>query len=480
MSEGMERKRFSRRLLLKYTLALTGAGATASLLGACANQPAAPAQAPAATQAPAAKEAPKPAATQAPAAQSAAGPTEIAIGENLPLSGTSASQGIQLRTGSEIAADEINAAGGIKALGGAKIKLVFADSKSTPDGGAAEEERLITTQNVAMILGCYQSNVTFPATEVAQRYKTPHLVNVAVKNEITERGYDYVFRDFNKASYDVREMIEGAKLFSEETGKAPTNVGFFYEGSDWGRSTHDYMAKLYPEAGYKVLFDEAYPSGQSTFSSQLVKIKAANLDMLVIAMYTPDHIIFSKELMGQKLYFPYGLWSVGAGSEDPTFYKAVPQAAVDYMFVQEDGDILANTRPYYARINDKAKPKLGYDLNTYVLAGYGTIWVAKDALERTKYDADIAKFRSNLRDALAATKITEADCKDKQTAGGKEYCPALVRGIQEVSFDKDGQNTHSHGQISENLGGVRVPLAPMAVRMEGKKPVWPVPPWDQR
>lgn len=412
----------------------------------------------------------------------AAGPAEVLVGQVLPLSGGSAPQGAQIRAGAEIATDEINSMGGIKNLGDAKIKLLFGDSRTTPDGGVAEAERLITKEKIAVQLGCFNSAVTFPTTEVAQRYKTPHLVNAAVKNEITERGYEYVFRDFNKASYDVDEMVNGAKLFTKETGNAPKTVGFLWEGTDWGSSTHDFMAKAYPKAGYKVVMDESYPPGQSSFMAQLLKIKRAKPDMLVVAMYTPDHIIFSKELLTERIYFPYGLWSVGAGSEDPTFYKAVPQQAVEYMFVQEDGDVMVKRRPFYDTINKSAKAKLGYDLNSYVLCGYGTMWVIKDALERCTYSTDLAAFRKSIRDALAATDISAEKPKDVLTApDGSKYIPALVRGIQRVKFDAQGQNTFSHGQISENLKGIRWPLSPVASRMsDSPAVVWPVPPWDKR
>ena len=144
---------------------------------------------------------------------------DVKIAEVLPLSGGAAPQGTQLKGGAEIAVSEINAEGGIKSMGGAKINLLFGDSKSTPDGGAAETERLITREKVSLILGAFQSGVTFPATEVAERYKTPWIVNMAVKDEITERGFKYVFRDCNKASYDLMECLRAVEFFSKETGK---------------------------------------------------------------------------------------------------------------------------------------------------------------------------------------------------------------------------------------------------------------------
>ncbi|PIK73091.1 ABC transporter substrate-binding protein, partial [Methylobacterium frigidaeris] len=134
--------------------------------------------------------------------------TEISVGWVLPLSGGSAAIGQQARTGVQIAVDQINAAGGIKALNGAKLKLVFADSQSKPDIGVSETERLIQRENVAVMSGAFNSAVTFPATEVAERYKTPWIVMGAVKDEITERNFKYVFRINNKATYDAREQLD--------------------------------------------------------------------------------------------------------------------------------------------------------------------------------------------------------------------------------------------------------------------------------
>jgi branched-chain amino acid transport system substrate-binding protein len=399
---------------------------------------------------------------------------EIKIGHVLPLSGPVAPQGQQIKAGAEVAAEEINAAGGIKSMGGAKLKLVFGDSKSTPDGGAAETERLCTLEKVSMILGAYQSGVTFPATEVAERYKTPWIVNVAVKDEITERGFKYVFRDFNKASYDLKEILGAIQLFAKETKMTPKTFALLYEGTDWGRSSAQFAKKFLPPAGFKLLVEESYPQGISDFTPQILKIKAAKPDFLIIACYTPDHILFSKQYMEQKLYLPFGLWSVGAGSEDPTFYKAVPERAVHYMFVQDDWDVLAEQRVWFPELDRKIKQKLGYGVGAYAACGYGTMYLTKDVLERAA-SAD----RDKIRDAIAATDITAENCgRIERVVDGKKYCPALIRGIQRIKFDEQGQNTYSHGMITQNQPGkFKVPLYPLEVRPPGAKVILPIPKW---
>lgn len=400
----------------------------------------------------------------------------VKVGEVLPLSGTAATQGTQVRTGAEIAVEEINADGGIQSLGGAKIKLVLGDSKSTPDGGAAETERLCTVEKVSLILGAYQSGVTFPSTEVAERYKTPWIVNMAVKDEITERGFKYVFRTCNKASYDLMEMLKGVELFSKESGKKPKTFALVYEGTDWGRSSAQFAKKFFPKAGINLVLEESYPPGIADFTSQILKMKAAKPDMLILACYTPDHILFNKQYMEQKLDLPYGLWSVGAGAEDPAFYKAVPPKAVEYMFVQDDWDVSAPKKPWYPALNKRVEEKLGYGMNAYVAAGYDSMYVVKDVLERAA-----SPDRDKIREAIAATDITAEKCsRIQKKCDGQTYCPALVRGIQRVKFDEQGQNTFSHGQITQNQKGVKVPLSPLEVRPKGAKPVWPIPSWDKR
>jgi len=401
---------------------------------------------------------------------------DVKIAEVLPLSGGAAPQGTQLKGGAEIAVSEINAEGGIKSMGGAKINLLFGDSKSTPDGGAAETERLITREKVSLILGAFQSGVTFPATEVAERYKTPWIVNMAVKDEITERGFKYVFRDCNKASYDLLECVRAVELFTKEAGKGPKSFALLYEGTDWGRSSAQFAKKFYPEKGYKLILEESYAPGISDFTPQLLKLKAAKPDMLIVACYTPEHILLSKQIMEQKLYLPFGLWSVGAGSEDPSFYRAVPVKSVEYMFVQDDWDVTAPNKPWYKTLNEKVKAKMGFDLNAYVACGYGTIYLVKDILERSA-SAD----RDKIRAAIVATDLTEATCsRIARKANGGTYCPAFVRGINRIKFDEAGQNTFSHGMITQNQKGVKIPFSPKEVQPAGAKLFWPMPPWDKR
>jgi len=388
----------------------------------------------------------------------------VRIGMLLPLSGGSAAIGNQTKTGAEVAVAQINAAGGIKALGGAKIELVFADTQSKPDVGVSEAERLIQVEKVDLIIGAYNSAVTFPSSEVAERYGVPWLVSGSVKNEITERGFKYVFRPNNKATYDAREQMDAIELLKKETGHGPKKLGLLYRGDDWGRSHANTLKEMATKLGYEISLDESYVPGQVDFSAQILKLRSTKTEALILVAGTADHILFNKQMFGNRVDLPYGLHSVGGGAEDPSFYSAVPQAAYEYMFTQEDWQIdrmKADVSDVIVAANKKFKEALGYEMNSYGSQGFSNIYITVDVLERAA-----SKDKTKIRDAFAATEITSG--------------PALITGFQKVIFDENGQNPHAHGVISQNIAGERLTIWPSENRLETTKPVWPVPKWSER
>jgi branched-chain amino acid transport system substrate-binding protein len=399
----------------------------------------------------------------APMAWSGEKVAEVKIGAVYPLSGGAANQGNQTKTGAIIAADEINAKGGIPALGGAKFRLIFGDSQSKPDVGASETERIIQREGVTALIGAYQSAVTMVTTEVSERYKMPWMVTGSVADKITERGFKYVFRPNNKAVYDAKEQLEAIATLAKETGKGPKTIGILVEGTDWGKSHASNLRDQAKRLNYEIVFDEAYSPGTVDFSAQILKIKSRKPEALVIAMYTPDHIVFTKQTYEGRLDMPFGIHSVGAGSEDPNFYKAVPVQAVEYMFVQEDFQIdMVELNDWVKPVDKKFREALGYELTSYGAQGYSALYTLFDVFQRAG-----SVDKEKVREVFAATNITSG--------------PATgIMGWQKIAFDKDGQNVDAHGCISQNFKGKRTTVWPVANRPKGIISVWPIPAWSQR
>ncbi len=387
---------------------------------------------------------------------------KVLIGFVLPLTESSANTGKQIKLGAEIAAEEINRKGGVASLGGAKLKLLFEDSATTPSTGYSATERLITEKEVSVLCGAYNSFVTFPATQVAEKYQTPWVVNSSVMEEITERGLKYVFRPCNTALFDAKEQFAAIETFSEETGAYPRTIGQIYQATEWGHSHAQNIRKLAKEQGYILIVDKAYYPDRGDFSEHFVQIRKRQPDLLFVSLYTDAHVLFSTQYLKSRLDIPFGIHSVGAGSEDPAFYTKVPPAAMEYMFVQEDWPIdRINRDPRIRMLDKKFRDKLGYGIDAYGAQGYSNVYIIYDALERSG-----STKREKIRDALAKTNITKG--------------PALITGYQKISFDNKGQNVNAHGVVSQNQKGRHVTLWPRVNRLPSAKPVWPVPSWAKR
>src|SRR5690606_27142996 len=117
----------------------------------------------------------------------------IKIASLHPLSGAAAADGQQMDNGAKLAAEAINAAGGIKSLGGAKIEIVSADSQGKPEVGQSEAQRVIQDGAVG-IVGAYQSAVSANIATVAERNKVPFVIDVSSAGSILSQGYKYTFR----------------------------------------------------------------------------------------------------------------------------------------------------------------------------------------------------------------------------------------------------------------------------------------------
>src|SRR5262252_11126712 len=117
----------------------------------------------------------------------------VKLGVLHPVSGALSYSGQQGRLGATIAIEEVNSAGGIKALGGAKLEAMLGDAQSTPEGGNAEVEKM-NAAGVSAVVGGYASSICLSASQTAARYELPYLVDVGVVDSIVTRGLKNTFR----------------------------------------------------------------------------------------------------------------------------------------------------------------------------------------------------------------------------------------------------------------------------------------------
>src|SRR5881392_1022329 len=129
----------------------------------------------------------------APRRARAQNPKEVKIALVVPLSGPWARQGILEQMGAELAIEDVNNSGGVKALGGAKLKLVLYDTGDSAEKAKNAAQRLVAQEpDVVGGIGCWLSSFTLAVTEVTERARIPWLT-LSYSDLITERGFEYVF-----------------------------------------------------------------------------------------------------------------------------------------------------------------------------------------------------------------------------------------------------------------------------------------------
>ncbi len=388
---------------------------------------------------------------------------EVAIGNILPLSGPVAPIGKVGREIREMAVEEINAAGGIQSMGGATLKMIYADSRGDPKVAMTEAERLITRDKVVCITGAYQSAVTYPSTEVAERYKIPYLVPVSVRDAITERGFKYTFRVAAKASWYARDQINFIKAMEERTGLMPKKLAFVYENTDWGTSTAEGWRPLAQEAGFEVVLDEPYPANAPDLTPVVLKIKRAKPDFILFVSYIADATLLMNTIAEHEVDV-MGIISSGGGHSDPQF---IPNTGKNSLYhfdaVEWEADL---NRPGLKETNKKFKERYGYNISPEAANVYASMYVLKDALERAG-SSDPEK----LREALAKTNYTQGQ--------------GMIVPYEKISFDGSGQNPQAQlvvVQIRQLSDGSieRCTIYPWAVGRAGFEPIYPIPTWKWR
>src|SRR5213080_4881470 len=257
--------------------------------------------------------------------------SEVVIGVIYPFSGASAQMGIDAQKAYETALEIINkdydfdlplAKGeGLPGLGGAKIRLVFADHQSDPQKGRAETERLITQEKVSAVIGTYQSAVAVTVSQICERYQIPFISADNSSPSLHRRGLKFYFRAaphdemYSTAMFDFFDAMK-------KKGQKIETLSLFHEDTIFGTDSANAQTKLAADRGYKIVADIKYRANSPSLSAEVQKLKAANADVLMPSSYTTDSILLVKT-MSELGYKPKAIVAQDAGFAEQSFYNAV-------------------------------------------------------------------------------------------------------------------------------------------------------------
>jgi len=253
-------------------------------------------------------------------------PKPVRVGVLHPVTGALAYSGQQCREGALMAIEDINKAGGIKALGGAKIEPLLGDAQSTPAAGTAEVEKM-NEAGVSAVVGAYASAICLATTQAAAKYNLPHIVDVGVADQIVERGLKNTFRFAPGYKKCAEIALANLHVLNTAAGKPAKTVMIIHEESLFGTGTANLLARELPGYGYEVKEVIKHANPTRDFNNIVLRMKAVNPDIVIPANYYNEYALLVRTMQQQKVE-PKAIYSVlGGAASSYKFVKEFPQAA---------------------------------------------------------------------------------------------------------------------------------------------------------
>jgi branched-chain amino acid transport system substrate-binding protein len=325
---------------------------------------------------------------------------DVEIALFVSLSGPAVDLGTMSRDGAVLAAEDVNNMGGIKALGGAKMKLVVADATSTAAQGPSVTERTISTHKLSGAVGYGMSQMTLTCLPVIEKSQVP-LVTSSISDKITEQGYKYVFEICPKGSHFGTYQVKFLTYLKEKYKFPIRKVGFVYENTAYGTSTAGGLKDTAIKEKYNIGLFEAYDAKFTDASPLVTKIKASGVEVIFPVSYTTDAELIISTMYAMRVN-PMVIGG-GAGFIWPDIYKSLGDKINGVFSVGswswDSKNIMSD--PDRKSVVERYKKRFGTFMPEQAGEHYAAVWVLKEALEKAG-----SRDPKKVRDALAKIEIT--------------------------------------------------------------------------
>jgi branched-chain amino acid transport system substrate-binding protein len=390
--------------------------------------------------------------------------SEVRIGVLVPRSGPSAAAGAEALHGAELAARLVNGderplplagvgtgTGGLAGLGGAKLSVLSADTRSRPEVGAAEAARLVAEKQVVGLVGAYDTVVTEVASQRTERLRVPFVNGDSPADYLTERGLDWFFRT------GPTDRMFGEAIFStlrDTPGPGVRKVALVYADDRPSNVGAQLTEELAEEGGFQSVATAKFsPGGNPVGAVAQLRDAGDQPDAVFAIASTPGDATRLVKAFGQARYSPPGIVTVGDGF----LLSSVLGAS------GADGEgLLAGTawsREIAGR-NASAKPVMDLYEERYnqpmsnIAAGtFTAVLVLADAI-----NAAGSTDAQRVRAALLNLDVP-----------GRE----MIMPWSGVRFDASHQNVAANGVVEQRVQGLFRVVFPG--ELQRAKPVWPRP-----
>jgi branched-chain amino acid transport system substrate-binding protein len=364
----------------------------------------------------------------------------IRIGAIHPVTGALAEIGQACRLGAQMAVDAVNAAGGIKSMGGARFALLLGDTENKPDVARGEAERVINA-GAHILTGAFHSGQTAAMVPVVQQRRVPFLIDISAADPITlnvaksveagQQKVQYVYRNFPTTAMFGRKAVQFMTEIFKAAGVQPKRVVLMYTNDLFGQTQARQFqaAQKAMNPGFDIVESIPYPENAGDLSTEVARARSARADIIAPVTRATTAILLLQELHKQRMDI-MGVISPGT----PGLYESGQIAQLKELIEHVMNNVpWPNFKHPRTRqvAEDYRKRSGGRTFDTNSGYSYEAILVMADVFERAKStDAD------TVVDAIKKTNFAE---------------PLMVAGGP-VVFNEVGDNPNASTAMIQILG----------------------------
>jgi len=366
---------------------------------------------------------------------------DVKIALVAPLSGRWARQGQLKKMGAEMAIEEINSQGGIKALGGAKIVLREADAGDSVEKAVSAAQRVLAREKISAGIGSWLSSFTLGVTEVAERLQVPWLT-LSYADSITERGFKYTFQTSPVSSYQAEQALDLVTDLAKRNNRPIKKAAIV--GDNTAATVFFFKPlreKLLAAKGIELVVDEVWTPPLPDATAIVQKLRSTQPDIMFYgATNFPDSVQVLQKVKEFGVKTP--IQGVGAWLVTPEYVKTVGKDLLDNIQTV----VASHPMKGQEELVKKFMQRTGEPFMTQdPLCTYAHVWLIKEAAEQAR-SAD----PKAIRDALAKIDLNSGPASSA-------FYPSRVK------FDERGRRVGAGPLIVQWQGGEPFTVVPVPV-----------------
>jgi len=330
--------------------------------------------------------------------------------------------------GAQIAADEINARGGI---GGRKIEIITYDDKSSSADAVRAFQRAVSDDKVVAVIASYISEVVLALEPWAARLHTPLITPGAASNEITRPIHDdyeknkYTFHGFLTSAAQAQAVCDAAKDLLVDGMKMKT-AAIMSEDAAWTKPLDAGYEACLPKIGLKVLDHIRFSPDTNDFTPIFNKLEGEKPDVIVTGI---SHVGVQPTVQWKNQQVPIPMFGISAQAVSPTFSQDTNGAAEgipSLAFATPTAAVTPKTEPFA----DAYKARFGSAPAYTGFTAYDDVYIISQAIERagsTEADKIVAEMeKTNYEGTIGRVQFYG---RDEQFTHGIKYGPDAVSGL---------------------------------------------------